>query len=129
MPIRSDNLLSFRKIKGLSSSVLVCGTSNRVPFVLKEPLSSIFFFYLLASSMSRDDLFTRVAVLNWLSKLSPTDPHDVTFTLAFLEHLRAKYLALAKLTTYKQFSNSLSHRQKHRMVLVFLLLAEFINEV
>ncbi|GFR98332.1 tRNA (guanosine(18)-2'-O)-methyltransferase [Elysia marginata] len=82
----------------------------------------------LTSSMSKDDLFTRVAVLNWLSLLSPTDLHDVTFAAAFLEHLRAKYLALAKLTTYKQFSNSLSHRQKHRMVLVFLLLVDFINE-
>ncbi|GFN97103.1 tar (hiv-1) RNA binding protein 1 [Plakobranchus ocellatus] len=82
----------------------------------------------LTSSMSKDDLYTRVAVLNWLSKLSPSNMMDVKFVLAFLEHLKAKYLTLAKLTTYKQFSNSLSHRQKHRMVLVFVLLADFIKE-
>ncbi|RUS72993.1 hypothetical protein EGW08_019241 [Elysia chlorotica] len=82
----------------------------------------------IMSNMSKDDLFTRVALLNWLSKLSPADTHDVMFVLSFLEHLRAKYVALAKLTTYKQYSNNLSHRQKHRMVLVFLLLAKFINK-
>ncbi|KAK6998100.1 methyltransferase TARBP1 [Biomphalaria glabrata] len=82
----------------------------------------------ITSSMSRNDLFTRVIVLNWLSTLRPYVAADHTFVVQFLEALKGTYMDLAVLTTYKQFSNSLSHRQKHRMSLVFLLLADFITK-
>ncbi|CAL1534024.1 unnamed protein product [Lymnaea stagnalis] len=82
----------------------------------------------IMSSMSKNDLFTRIIILNWLSTLQPDVPADHCFVMKFLYALRVKYLDLAALTTFKQFSNSLSHRQKHRMVLVFLLLADFIQE-
>ncbi|KAH9519623.1 hypothetical protein Btru_003171 [Bulinus truncatus] len=82
----------------------------------------------ITSSVSRNDLFTRLIVLNWLSTLRPDITTDRSFFVKFLELLKKNYLDLAALTTYKQFSNSLSHRQKHRMSLVFLLMADFINK-
>ncbi|XP_012945987.2 probable methyltransferase TARBP1 [Aplysia californica] len=82
----------------------------------------------ITSSVSRNDLFTRVIILNWLSSLRPNVTADHMFVVQFTDTLWSQYLELAALTTYKQFSNSLSHRQKHRMVSVLLLLADFITE-
>lgn len=98
-------------------------------FVLLVSSNKIIWKKLFNFSMSRNDLFTRVIVLNWLSTLRPYVAADHTFVVQFLEALKGTYMDLAVLTTYKQFSNSLSHRQKHRMSLVFLLLADFITKV
>ncbi|CAG5120656.1 unnamed protein product, partial [Candidula unifasciata] len=92
-----------------------------------ESLGDICSVNQVTSCFAKNDLYTRVTVLNWLLHLRPDVTVDQEFVSAFLQALTNKYLALAIQTSNKQFANSLAHRQKHRMVLVLLLLVDFIK--
>lgn len=85
-------------------------------------------FNQINKSMSKNDIATRIIILDWLCNLDPTVQMDCDFAIALLRALWDKYLEYAEASTYKHFNNSLCHRQKHRMVLILLLLSDFIQE-
>ena len=67
--------------------------------------------------------------INFLStlKLGITD-HE-TLAMAVLHEAWHRYFSLAQISTFRQFTNTLPHRQKHRLVQIFPLLDQFINQV
>ena len=83
----------------------------------------------ILSSSSKNDVYVRLTVINYLSQLSPEkDPHR-TIVDAVLAEAWSRYLDLAHQSTFRQFNNTIPHRHKHRLVQIFPLLDGFITEV
>ena len=77
----------------------------------------------------RDDMQVRVAVVNWVTTLRKDDPEHMTFTLALLRKLMEAHLKLCRTGKARSYSNSLQHRQGHRLVAAILVLEPIIPEV
>lgn len=77
----------------------------------------------------KNDLFVRLTTANYLSALNPQAPADRDLVLKVLKEAWLRYIDIAKKTTNRQYDNSLEHRQKHRLLLLFPLLSQFITQV
>ena len=79
--------------------------------------------------MTYDDVMVRVWALSMLLRLRS----DVTLHCDLAQRLVRTLLSrerdLLLVTSYKQFSNSLSHRQKHRVFTALLTLHKFLPQV
>ena len=96
-------------------------------FDMTEPYS--FISPLFLSSSSKNDIYVRLTVINFLSTLKLGDPDHKTLAMAVLREAWGRYFSLAQISTFRQFTNSLPHRQKHRLVQLFPLLDQFIDQV
>jgi hypothetical protein len=71
----------------------------------------------------------RLLAINFLSSLR-ADKEDLRrIASAVLEEAWKRYMSLANLSTYRQYTNTLPHRQKHRLTALFPLLDKFVDEV
>ncbi|PVD26269.1 hypothetical protein C0Q70_13939 [Pomacea canaliculata] len=82
----------------------------------------------IMSSCWKNDTFVRVMTANYLSKLRPDVAAHRQLAIAVLRELWEHYVNLAQKSTFRQFANSISHRQKHRLSLMFPVLDQFITE-
>ncbi|KAL3874090.1 hypothetical protein ACJMK2_037153 [Sinanodonta woodiana] len=77
--------------------------------------------------IAKRDLLVRVALINFLCKLNPS--HESHCNLATsLCHIILKTCKEISETTIQTISNTLSHRRKHRLVQILLLLESFFSE-
>lgn len=84
---------------------------------------------MILCSCWKNDTFVRVMTANYLSKLRPDVAAHRQLAIAVLRELWEHYVNLAQKSTFRQFANSISHRQKHRLSLMFPVLDQFITEV
>ena len=71
----------------------------------------------------------RVWSLSFLLRLRTDSEAHCAFARRLVRTLVSKERDLLLVTSYKQFSNSLSHRQKHRVFTALLVLHEFMPDV
>ena len=71
----------------------------------------------------------RVWSLNFLLRLRTDREAHCEFARRLVRTLASKERDLLLVTSYKQFSNSLSHRQKHRVFTAMLVLHQFMPDV
>ena len=108
-----DSVLFFRFIRD----------DNMLFFTLSRD-DNVFFF-----SLSRDDMTVRALMLSFLSQLLPSSAEHRIFAAEILSVLFTKHRQLQKLLSYRNFPNSLPHRQKHRIVCAVLVLEPFAHLV
>jgi hypothetical protein len=79
-------------------------------------------------SYSRCDRMARVHALTLLAKLS-TQSKYFGLLQELLKNLVQTFEQLQKMSGFKSFSNSHSHRQKHRILCAFFLLEPIMDQV
>ncbi|XP_046337095.2 probable methyltransferase TARBP1 isoform X3 [Haliotis rufescens] len=77
---------------------------------------------------SKGDGIVRVFAINFLSHLDPNEASHADFAQALTLDLCARHDALMELAEYRQFNNSLCHRQKNRIFQAICVLEPFIKE-
>ena len=79
---------------------------------------------------ARSDSMVRTQALTLLAKL-PGQVKGQVYTLAqhLIGQLVTKYKDLVKAVGFRNFPNSLSHREKHRAFCAFFMLEKFIDKV
>ncbi|KAL8603203.1 hypothetical protein ACOMHN_025218 [Nucella lapillus] len=82
----------------------------------------------ILSSSSKNDIYVRLMTLNFLSALRPGRGEEEAVGRGVVGEAWSRYWALAQLTTFRQYTNTLPHRHKHRLVQTLPLLDHFIQE-
>ncbi|ELU08602.1 hypothetical protein CAPTEDRAFT_220697 [Capitella teleta] len=83
----------------------------------------------LRDGSSRCDRMVRIRALSLLAKLSAAASREChALLLALLRSLMLQLQQLQAVSGFKSYSNSLSHREKHRIVCAFFLLETVMNE-
>ena len=72
-----------------------------------------------------DDVMVRVCAFSFLSRLDPHNAKHQTFVISLIRDLIVIQRDLLLVNSYKQFTNSLSHRHKHRVFTALLILEPF----
>ncbi|XP_046546005.1 probable methyltransferase TARBP1 isoform X2 [Haliotis rubra] len=77
---------------------------------------------------SKGDGIVRVFAINYLSHLDPNEPPHTEFAQELILDLCARHDAVMDLAEYRQFNNSLCHRQKNRIFQAICVLEPFITQ-
>ncbi|KAK3604397.1 hypothetical protein CHS0354_015531 [Potamilus streckersoni] len=81
----------------------------------------------IRSGVAKRDLLVRVALVNFLCKLNTIDESHCNLATNLCRIILKTCKEISE-TTIQTISNTLSHRQKHRLVQVLLLLESFLSE-
>ncbi|KAK7505417.1 hypothetical protein BaRGS_00003162 [Batillaria attramentaria] len=82
----------------------------------------------ILSCSQKNDTYVRLMAINFLSTLKPGNTAHVTLAMSVLREVWQRYLPLAQKSTFRQYTNSLHHRHKHRLLLLLPLLGQFVSE-
>ncbi|XP_041351948.1 probable methyltransferase TARBP1 isoform X2 [Gigantopelta aegis] len=78
--------------------------------------------------LKRNGLVVRSMIVNFLIRLRPEDSKHTDLAMSLWKELVQRYQLLVDDTVYRQYNNSLSHRCKHRIFQILLLMEPFISE-